>query len=101
MPIQVYHMSSHRVVGKAVKSTNDRSGRYWSHYCYFMQTEYVFSPDYIYIYIFSHNTELLFVREDIFGFGCCRDLRGKIPRQHFTFKKCINQRASLPWWHSG
>lgn len=36
---------------------------------------------------FGHNTELLFVKEVIFVFGCCKNLRGKIPRLVFTFKK--------------
>lgn len=45
MPISVYHMSFHRAVGKAIKFVNDRDDRYWFHYCYFMQTEYVFAQD--------------------------------------------------------
>ena len=43
----------------------------------------------------SHNTELLFVKEVMFVFGCCRNLSGKIPWLHFTFKKYIKLKSGL------
>lgn len=72
MPVRLYYMPFHRAVGKVIKCINDRNDRYWFYYCYFMQTEYI-SPRldfYDKIFFFSHNTELLFVKEVIFVFGC-------------------------------
>lgn len=36
---------------------------------------------------FGYNIELLFVKEVIFVFGCCKNFRGKIFRFVFIFKK--------------
>lgn len=45
MPIPVCQMPFHRAVARAIKFVNDKNDRYWFYYCYFMQTEYVFSQD--------------------------------------------------------